>query len=229
MWDWWINQMVLRACLISHRRRTQRASPERRLTKLPGWSIGQVLQAGWPTAAIKPTSEPASSDLSPIPQSFKNARRSQPPAQLPIKADPNSARFSRTGRFDRVSCQKRSAWKDHHAIYTVWGEEGRSKVTMRTPTRPPTQLLSSTKHSLKPNKSIKCLSRCAHANVVVFDQAYSENGELYLRYELMEITLAQIQATPIGRLEDHHLAAISEDVGSTVWYSGVFVTKFPGY
>jgi serine/threonine protein kinase len=52
----------------------------------------------------------------------------------------------------------------------------------------------------------------SHKNLVKLQRAFYDDGSIFVLYEMMDVTLAQIFSSPLGRLQLYEVAAFSQDI-----------------
>ena len=67
-------------------------------------------------------------------------------------------------------------------------------------------------HVCKDRESVRNILRCSHKKIVALYDAYLENDSLYLIYESVPISLAELQSTQYGDLAAFQIAAVCGEV-----------------
>jgi len=73
------------------------------------------------------------------------------------------------------------------------------------------------RYARKDEESIKYIIRSSHENIVSLQECFVSTDCLYFVYEYIEISLAEIQATPCGALEAYYTAVICQKVKHFLW------------
>ena len=196
------------------------ATPERRMTVFPGSSTARVPNKRQNTEEEEKSSQRLSASKIPkIPDSLVGKQRSQPPAPLPVKVKPGSARYRhQSGPFptlehSNVAFRKGSPWSYCRAIL---GEVHDGSVTLAHSKDRRHEIYAIRQQKCADTSSIKRLTRFQHDNLVTLHMTYLDDNSLYFLYEPMDVSLAEIQSTPLGALESSHLAAVCIEVRSFV-------------
>jgi serine/threonine protein kinase len=58
----------------------------------------------------------------------------------------------------------------------------------------------------------------SHKNLVKLQKAFYDDGTVFLLYEMMDVTLAQIFSSPLGRLQLYEVAAFSQEILTGIDY-----------
>lgn len=58
----------------------------------------------------------------------------------------------------------------------------------------------------------------SHKNLVRLQRAFYDDGAIFLLYEMMDVTLAQIFSSPLGRLQLYEVAAFSQEILTGIDY-----------
>ncbi|OQE19997.1 hypothetical protein PENSTE_c014G08601 [Penicillium steckii] len=58
----------------------------------------------------------------------------------------------------------------------------------------------------------------SHENLVQMQRVFYDEGAVFLLYEIMDVTLAQISNSPLGRLQSYEVAAFSQEVLAGIDY-----------
>ncbi len=185
---------------------------ERRLTKFPG-SANRNIFSKRPNEVDTQEPRPIR-DVPDIPDHAHVNPRPRPPA-LPLKANPNSQQYQPAPPLKRPrkpACHSKSPWESHYAIFTVTHMDGDSRVTVAHRNEPHHTVVAIKKHQLKAGELVERLIPCSHTNIVNLLEAFHDDGFVYMAYEWTDVTLAEIQSTPLGKLSDFHIAAICTEV-----------------
>jgi serine/threonine protein kinase len=75
-------------------------------------------------------------------------------------------------------------------------------------------------------KEIKCygqeklssVTSYSHKNLVKLQRAFYDDGTVFLLYEMMDVSLAQIFSSPLGRLQLYEVAAFSQEILAGIDY-----------
>ncbi|PCG88513.1 Hypothetical protein PENO1_109810 [Penicillium occitanis (nom. inval.)] len=59
---------------------------------------------------------------------------------------------------------------------------------------------------------LEAIKECSHKNVVRLQEALYDNGNIFFIYEVMEVSLAHIFVTPLGRLKPYEVATFCADI-----------------
>ena len=192
-------------------------TPERRLTKFSESSSDQIL-ARQPAIVVSPDLQPSNSETLKIPEKAKIIWRFKPPAQLPILVNSKSSQFlpNEERSQAKIFCVKQSSWINHQSIYLARGHDEPNNVTIAHDHQENHDIFALKKHTMISGQSINRLLMFAkHMNLINFDRIFLKDEQLFLRYEMMNVTLIEIQCTPSGKLLNHHIAAICNDVCSS--------------
>ena len=189
--------------------------PERRLTRFPGSSTISSL------GKRRGEAEPDPSTLSPskipkVPEFLQNKQRAHPPA-IPLKANPKSQQFSSASRFPKKAdtsqrvaiCQNGNPWQEYYGILR---EDQAGQVTLAYKSEIEHPVFAVKKHVCEDSTSVRNIIRCLHKNIVCLYDAYFEKDSLYLVYESVTFSLAEIQSTQYGKLAAFHIAAVCREV-----------------
>ncbi len=184
--------------------------PERRLTQFPGSS-----SLGKRRAKTQPEgrSETSTSKISAAPEFVPNQHRAHPPP-IPLKA--NATRFPVVSRFpsktERIAiCQKGNPWQMYYGILR---EDQAGQVTVAYKNEIEHPVFAVKEHTCEDSTNMKNLIRCSHRNIVCLYDAYLEKDSLYLIYESVSFSLAEIQSTQYGKLAAYQIAAVCREVCS---------------
>ncbi len=90
--------------------------------------------------------------------------------------------------------------------------DGDSRVTVAHRNEPHHTIVAIKKHQLKAGQLVERLIPCSHTNIVNLLEAFHDDGFVHMAYEWTDVTLAEIQSTPLGKLSDFHIAAICKEV-----------------
>ncbi|KAL6716966.1 hypothetical protein ACLMJK_004879 [Lecanora helva] len=192
------------------------AAANKRDTLFPGSSVlGKRDSSGSPRLSA--------SQLPPIPDFPPNKRRTPLPAPLPVKINPNSQSFSSNGRFQRLEpsislapiCRMSNPWLRYHAIL----EEAQGDWVTIANAKEPKHPIVVIKRRACPSDDVRQkIIGISHENIVALYEAYLYEGNLYFAYELMDVSLAEMQSTPYGILAEFHIATICKEVITGVQY-----------
>lgn len=185
---------------------------ERRLTKFPGSANRNIFNKR-PNNVDTQEPQPIR-DVPNIPDHAYINPRPRPPA-LPLKANPNSQHYQPAPPLKRPrnpACHSKSPWESHYAIFIVTHMDGDSRVTVAHRNEPHHTIVAIKKHQLKAGQLVERLIPCSHTNIVNLLEAFHDDGFVHMAYEWTDVTLAEIQSTPLGKLSDFHIAAICKEV-----------------
>ena len=177
------------------------ADPQKRLTKFPASSNVRVLEHDLPVPPPFTTLD--SKPFEPRPR---------PPASLPLKVNLHSQQFTNTTRFkrrDKPFQHGYSPWKDFHKIL-VEEQDGKTVMAYKIDHRH--QIVAIKEHKQFSKEPLKKLGSCAHDNVVELQRGFHEADSLFLVYEWMDLSLAELQSAPSGTFESFQIAAICKEV-----------------
>jgi serine/threonine protein kinase len=62
-------------------------------------------------------------------------------------------------------------------------------------------------HTVDSETCLSAIKDCSHKNVVRLQEALYDNGNIFFIYEVMDVSLAHVFATPLGRLKPYEVAA----------------------
>ena len=186
------------------------ATPSRRDTLFPGSSSAQGLGKRRNPNDEDHSSRLSASQIPPLP----HKRRAPPPPALPVKVNPESQHFTTSSRFPLAKhsvsltpiCRNTNPWERYFAIL----EEEQATVAYR---KEPKHPIVAIKHQARPSGDTpKKIITLSHENIVTSFEAYLYDGNLYFIYDLMDVSLAEIQSTPYGTFEEYHIATICREV-----------------
>ena len=191
------------------------SSPTRRGTIFPGNS--DISSLG--KRPIEATDRLSTSKIPRIPDFLQNSQRVHPPT-LPLKANPKSQQFSTGSRFpprqkasaspQGFTCQRGNPWQAYYAILKEDQDGGEVTLAYKKELQHP--VVAIRRDSYTDSSHIKRLTRCSHENIVAFYRAYFEEGSVYLIYECVDVSLAEIQSTSHGKLASYQIAAVCQEV-----------------
>ena len=198
------------------------ADTDRRLTKFPGSST--TASPTTPTVQSKKRAftedEQAAQRLSAskLPKIPHLPQRQHPPRMfLPVKTD--SQQWHQRSRvsgpypvFPGVNhdkfLHKASPWDDYYAILEE--EKGESVLAHSKKERHDIVVIRKTKSPI--GDSITGLKRCYHQNLVTLHDVYVDSKCFYFVYEFVDVSLAEIQCTPVGNFASYQIAAVCCEV-----------------
>lgn len=67
-------------------------------------------------------------------------------------------------------------------------------------------------HAVDKKEKLAAVKDCSHKNVVRLQEALYDNGHIFFIYEVMDISLAHIFVTPLGRLKPYEVATFCAEV-----------------
>lgn len=67
-------------------------------------------------------------------------------------------------------------------------------------------------------EKLSSVTSYSHKNLVRLQRAFHDDGAVYFLYEMMDVTLAQIFSSPLGRLQLYEVAAFSQEILSGIEY-----------
>jgi serine/threonine protein kinase len=67
-------------------------------------------------------------------------------------------------------------------------------------------------HTVDSKECLETIKDCSHKNVVRLQEALYDNKNIFFVYEVMEVSLAHIFVTPLGRLKPYEVAAFCADI-----------------
>ncbi|KAL2048941.1 hypothetical protein ABVK25_010794 [Lepraria finkii] len=197
------------------------SSPTRRGTIFPGNS--NISSLG--KRRTEATDRLSSSKIPKIPDFLQKSQRVRPPT-LPLKANPKSQQFSTGSRFpprqktsaspQGFTCQRGNPWQAYYAILKEDQDGGEFTIAHKKEVQHPVVAIK--RESYTDNSQIKRLTRCSHENIVSLYRAYFEEGSVYLIYECVDVSLAEIQSTPRGKLASYQIAAVCQEVLQGIRY-----------
>lgn len=68
------------------------------------------------------------------------------------------------------------------------------------------------------NEKLSNVTSYSHKNLVQLQRAFYDDGTVFLLYEMMDVTLAQIFSSPLGRLQLYEVAAFSQEILTGIDY-----------
>ncbi len=171
--------------------------PHKRRARPPGIGFGLTVnpsaqESARSTRSVRP--DPSiRSELPPDPQQVPNSRIS------PQKDAPNS-----------ISVQG-DPWKRYFRILT---EENNGPATIAYQQVDDFPIVAIRRHPRSDHDTTKHIVRSSHKNVLNLQECFVSTDYLYFVYEYVDLSLADIQATPYGALEAYHIAVICQKVES---------------
>ena len=198
------------------------AAPERRATVFPGSSTVQ-LPSKRPAEGPDASTRLSASKIPRVQDFLKEPQRPHPPA-LPVKAKSDSNQYRH--RHERVLAapKARSAilrgnpWERYRAILK---ESPGETVTLAHEIDSKHEVVAIREQKCTDSGALKRLTLCRHANLVTLHVTFLHEDVLSFVYEPMEVSLAEIQSTPLGALEAYQIAAICAEVGSVSASGGI--------
>lgn len=191
------------------------ASPNRRGTLFPGSSSVQSL--GKRSASDNDSSPRLSaSQILEVPKALTNKRRALPLA-LPVKVKTDSQFYTTSARFPRpnppvrsepISCES-DPWEEYYAVLDE-DQAGDITVAYKKEIKHPIVAIRRIANARK--EDLKKVSRSCHENIVSLHKVHFQKEALYFVYESMDVSLAEIQSTPYGKLAEYHIATICKEV-----------------
>ncbi len=146
--------------------------------------------------------------------------RNNPPLGRRFPVNPHSNQYSPTSRLPKDT-QQVSARKFFHECDPWHGDEyqailkegqgGGITIAHRQALSHP--IIAVKEHACSDSQRIKNLVRFSHKNIVSLHEVYIHNERLYFIYECMDVSLAEIQATPYGEFAAFQIATICKEVG----------------
>jgi len=151
--------------------------------------------------------------------------RNNPPVGRRFPVNPNSNQYSPTSRFPKDS-QQVSGRKFIHDCDPWHGNEyqailkesqdGGITIAHRQALIHP--IIAVKEHACSDSQGIKNFVRCSHKNIMSLHEVYVHDERLYFIYECMDVSLAEIQATPYGEFAAFQIATICKEVGTLAFY-----------
>lgn len=65
------------------------------------------------------------------------------------------------------------------------------------------------------------LKRCTHPNIVTLHEIYADRDCLFFMYEQMDVTIAEVQASPVGNFAPYQIAAVCHEGRRTIQTHGL--------
>ena len=194
------------------------SSTDKRTTIFPGANVNSFGKRPAETGPDKP-SRLSASQLPKVPAFLNREQRPHPPAPLPVKANPDSQRFSppsrvSQGRVNSVQgqgfvCHKGTPWQKYHAIIR---DDQAGEVTVAHGQKPKHPIIAVKEQKCRDGDAIKRLCSCSHENIISLYEAYHEGEAVFFIYECMDVSLAEIQSTSHGNLLSFQIAAVCREV-----------------
>ena len=192
------------------------SAPERRLTQFPGSS--STTKSGTRRFESEREARLSASKIPKVPEFLQSQSRNPPPA-IPLKVNPSSQQFLPTSRFSKKTetvtrkpnaiLQNGNPWRTYYAILS---EDQAGQVTVAYKNEIEHPMFAIKEHVCKDSESVKQLVMCSHKNIVALYDAYLDNDSLYLIYECLQISLAEVQSTQYGDLATFQIAAVCREV-----------------
>jgi len=202
------------------------SSSDRRATVFPG-NANVSLPSKRPAEAESESSLRLSlSNIPKVPKFLQDQPRKRP-AQLPVKVNPTSQRFSptkspnvaprsRLSQPDKSShvaqgtlYHRRNPWKEYYAILR---EEQAGNVTLAHKQELEHPIVVVKQQRCTNSTSVKGVAPCSHENVVSLLEIFYDEDVVFFIYECMDVSLAEIQSTRYGNLASYQIAAVCREV-----------------
>ena len=186
---------------------------ERRLTQFPG-STQQRKRSRSEDGREDRRLSSSKLPKPPMPQ-----HRDYPRLRIPINPEALQWKKSRqSGPFPAIpTCRDKffhrgSPWTKYYAIYE---EDGGKTIIAHK---------KELGHDVVAVKTTKCpagngftgLKPCIHPNIVALHEIYADRDSLFFVYEQMDVTIAEVQATPVGNFEPYQIAAVCHEGRRTI-------------
>ena len=190
------------------------ATPERRPTVFPGSSTANVPSKRSFTEVNESSSRLSASKIPRVPDFLKDNQRPHPPA-LPVKAKSNSNQYQHQNgplpipRKLSPSIQRGDPWETYRAILR---ESQGDPVTLAHEVDSKHEVVAIWERKCVDSTVLNRLTRYHHINLVTLYTTFLHKDTLYFLCEPMEVTLADIQSTPVGAFEAYQIAAVCVEV-----------------
>lgn len=67
-------------------------------------------------------------------------------------------------------------------------------------------------HAVDSEECLSAIKDCSHKNIVRLQEALYDRGNIFFIYEVMDVSLAHIFVTPLGRLKPYEVATFCADI-----------------
>ena len=188
---------------------------ERRLTRFPGSS--NAITAKKRTANKDHSNDPQRLSASRLPKTPKFSERyTRPRLGLPInpEATPWKSRRGQSNPYPKVPTvndrflNKSSPWDQYYAIF----EDFRTYNIIAHSKKEAHDIVAIKEKKRPSGDAFTGLKRCIHPNIVALYYVYFDKESLFFIYEHVNITIAEIQSSPVGGFASYEIAAVCYEV-----------------
>jgi len=135
----------------------------------------------------------------------------------PLKVNPISSQFTQSSRFPRLGrtttrepwYHEQSPWVDY---YEIFEEQQAGRVRVAYKQEKSHEIVAIRQQKCSDRKFLDRLRQCHHDNVVTLHTAYLDDETISLVYDVVDVSLAEMQSTPLGSFADYQIAAICQKV-----------------
>lgn len=185
------------------------AALERRITKFPGNAGGTIFAKRVTGPDLTESSQLNTIDLPKVPEECHQPRVRPPP--LPLKPS-LSQQHTSTSNIKRTKggiCRPGTPWQNYNAVLT---EIQADSIVLAQGCGEKHTIVAIKEVNAGQDECVKRLRQYSHPNLVDLTEAFLADNTVYMVYEWMDISLADIQSTPCGRLVSFQIAAVCKEV-----------------